>query len=231
MGHIYCFTNQINNKKYIGQSINDKNIRYNQHKSSYQNKNDKEYNSLLHKKFRQYGFDNFTYEILVDNIEDINLLNELEIYYINYYHTWIKDPMCKGYNIEPGGRNCSKPKTPEQKVKLTWGQTKLTEDEIKELRIAYKEGKSPTQIYNEKYSDRLHYNSFLNIWSGRRYKNIYPEYIQNGRHTKMNQSIADKIRQEYASKKISFQKLADEYNCSKSTIADIIHQRTWKTKE
>jgi hypothetical protein len=54
------------------------------------------------------------------------------------------------------------------------------------LRIAYKNGESPSKIYKEKYSERLHYNSFLNIWSGRRYKNIMPDYIEKGRHTKMN---------------------------------------------
>ena len=31
MGQIYCFTNKINNKKYIGQTISDDNGRYNRH--------------------------------------------------------------------------------------------------------------------------------------------------------------------------------------------------------
>lgn len=62
----------------------------------------------------------------------------------------------------------------------------MTEEEIVELRIAYKEKKSPTQIYNEKYKDRLHYAAFLNIWSGRRYANIMPECLEVGRHTKMS---------------------------------------------
>lgn len=173
MGIIYCFTNQINNKQYIGQSICQKNERYNNHKSSYKNKNSNEYNSPLHRAFRKYGFENFTYEILANDISDVNILNQLEIYYINHYKTLIPN----GYNIENGGKNSPKPKTLEHKEKLTWGQAKLTMEEIKELRIAYKNGESPSKIYKEKYSERLHYNSFLNIWSGKRYKNIMPEYI------------------------------------------------------
>lgn len=220
---IYCFTNLINNKKYVGQTINSNDNRYNNHKSSYQNENSNEYNSMLHRAFRKYGFENFSYEILVDNIEDIELLNKLEIYYIKKLNSLIPN----GYNVEEGGRNCKKPKTQEQKTKLTWGQAKLTEEEIIELRIAYKEGKSPKQIYDEKYKDKLHYNSFLNIWSGRRYKNIMPEYIEKGRHTKLTKEKVDEIRKKYKEENTSYQKLAEKFNCSKSTIADIIKERTW----
>lgn len=85
MGIIYCYTNKINGKKYIGQTINPQ-LRYNAHKSNYKNPNHKEYNSLIHKAFRKYGFDNFIYEVLVKGIDDINVLNELEIYYIKKFN-------------------------------------------------------------------------------------------------------------------------------------------------
>lgn len=226
MGIIYCFTNLINQKKYIGQSINDDNSRYNNHKSSYLREKASDYNSPLHRAFRKYGFENFSYEILAKHIDDINLLNQLEINYIKKYNSLIPN----GYNIEPGGKNSAKPKTQQHKEKLTWGQAELTQKEIIELRKAYMNNESPTKIYNEKYKDRLHYNSFLNIWTGRRYKNIMPEALNKGRHTKMNQELANLIRKRYKEEKISYQKLADQYGCSKATIADIIHNRTWKNQ-
>lgn len=227
MGIIYCFTNNINGKKYIGQSIRSTNERYSNHKSSYKNKNSSSYDSILHKAFRKYGFENFNYKILVDIEDDnIDMLNELEVYFIDKYNTVIPN----GYNIEPGGKNSPKPKTKEHKEKLTWGQAELSLNEIIELRIAYKNNESPSKIYKEKYQDRLHYSSFLNIWSGRRYKNIMPEYIKSGRHTKMTQEQADEIRQRYKEEQISYNKLAEQYNCSKSTIADIIKNRTWRKK-
>ena len=134
---------------------------------------------------RKYGFENFTYEILQET-NDIDLLNELEIFYISYYNTLIPN----GYNILEGGKNAKRGEMPiEIKKKLTWAQAKLTEDEVIILRLAYVNRESPKKIYDEYYKDKLHYNSFLNIWSGRRYKNILPEVIENGRHTKLNENI------------------------------------------
>lgn len=223
MGIIYAYINKINGKMYIGQTINSKQ-RYNAHKSNYQNPNHNEYNSLIHKAFRKYGFENFEYKILVKNIKDIEILNKLEIFFIQYYNTQAPN----GYNVEAGGKNCNKPKTLEQRKKEIWGQAKLTEEEVIELRKAYQNKKSPTEIYNQKYKERLHYNSFLNIWTGKRYGLIMPEVFEKGRHTKLNAEIVKKIREDREKNKLSYTKLAEKYHISKSTIADIITKRTWK---
>lgn len=223
MGIIYCYTNTINGKMYVGQTLNPA-LRYSAHKSSYQNPNDKEYDSLLHRAFRKYGFENFQYEVLADDINDIDLLNQLEIYYIKHYNC--KTP--NGYNVEDGGKNCNKPKTLEHRKKEIWGQAKLTEEEVIRLRKAYQAKESPTEIYNNEYADRMHYNSFLNIWSGRRYALIMPEVFENGRHTKLNAEIVKNIRQDRENEKLSYDKLAVKYGISKGTVADIIKRRTWK---
>ena len=223
MGIIYCYTNLINSKKYIGQTINPE-MRYSAHKSNYQNPKNNEYNSLLHKAFRKYGFENFKYEILVQGIDDINVLNDLEVYYISKYNTQVPN----GYNVEVGGKNSPKPKTLEHRKKEIWGQAKLTEEEVIELRKAYKAKKSPTEIYNQKYKERLHYNSFLNIWSGRRYGLIMPEVFEKARHTKLNANIVKQIREDRKTTNLSYDKLAEKYGISKGTVADIIKGRTWK---
>ena len=223
MGAIYCFTNLINNKKYIGQSV-DPNQRYRAHKSSANNSESHEYDSLFHRAIRKYGFDNFKYEILQET-NDQDLLNRLEVFYIAYYNS--QSP--GGYNILEGGKNSLRGPMPyETRKKLTWAQAKLTEDEVIMLRLAYANNESPKQIYDEFYKDRLHYNSFLNIWSGRRYKNIMPEVIQNGRRKKLNENIVKQIRLEYSNEKTSYDKIAEKYGISKSTVADIIKEKTWK---
>lgn len=224
MGIIYCFTNNINGKKYIGQSISKGNARYNNHKSSYKNPDDCEYESPLHRAFRKHGFENFTYEILAQDIESIDLLNQLEIQYIQQYNCQIPN----GYNIEPGGKNCAKPKTIEHRKKEIWAQAKLTEEEVIELRKAYQRKESPTKIYKEKYENIMHYNSFLNIWSGRRYALIMPEVFEKGRHTKLNAETVKLIRKDREETNLSYDKLAERYGISKGTIADIIKKRTWK---
>lgn len=224
MGIIYCFTNNINGKKYIGQSISKGNARYNNHKNSYKNPDDCEYESPLHRAFRKHGFENFTYEILAQDIESIDLLNQLEIQYIQQYNCQIPN----GYNIEPGGKNCAKPKTIEHRKKEIWAQAKLTEEEVIELRKAYQRKESPTKIYKEKYENIMHYNSFLNIWSGRRYALIMPEVFEKGRHTKLNTETVKLIRKDREETNLSYDKLAEKYGISKGTIADIIKKRTWK---
>ena len=90
MGIIYCYTNLKNNKRYIGQTLNPES-RYAAHKSAYKNPNNSEYDSLINRAFRKYGYENFKYEVLAKDIDDINILNELEIYYINFYKKYYKN--------------------------------------------------------------------------------------------------------------------------------------------
>lgn len=116
----------------------------------------------------------------------------------------------------------------EHRKKEIWGQAKLTEEEVIELRKAYQDKKSPAEIYKKNYTDRMHYNSFLNIWSGKRYALIMPEVFQNGRHTKLNAEIVKKIRKDRETTNLSYNKLAEKYGVSKGTISDIINKRTWK---
>jgi group I intron endonuclease len=60
---IYQITNKINNKIYIGQSVNIKE-RYAQHVRNSINKNTHTYNYPLSRAFRKYGSDNFELVVL-----------------------------------------------------------------------------------------------------------------------------------------------------------------------
>ena len=66
------------------------------------NPNTKGYSFILHKAFRKYGFNNF----IVEEIEEVenSLLNNREIYWINFYNSIIPN----GYNMTFGGEGSIK---------------------------------------------------------------------------------------------------------------------------
>lgn len=94
---IYCIENLINNKKYIGQSVDILN-RWRQHKNELNN--NIHFNDYLQKSWNKYGEENFAFHIL--EFCDVNQLDNLEIYYIDLYKTLNRD---KGYNLTSGGTN------------------------------------------------------------------------------------------------------------------------------
>lgn len=94
---IYKITNIINNKVYIGQSINiEKRVK--EHFYKVQCSKDISFNSILHQAIRKYGAENFTWEVLIEcSIEDID---KLEQKYIQEYNSIAPN----GYNILIGGQ-------------------------------------------------------------------------------------------------------------------------------
>ena len=61
--YIYQYLNLINNKVYIGQTNNiDRRIR--EHKSNSFNSKSVNYNNIIHKAIRKYGYENFEITIL-----------------------------------------------------------------------------------------------------------------------------------------------------------------------
>ena len=95
---IYKFQNKINNKVYIGQSINLEG-RYKSHYNNHINKNLQDYNTKFYRALRKYGFENFTYEILESSdYFSKEELNEKEIKWISFY-----DSYENGYNSNMGG--------------------------------------------------------------------------------------------------------------------------------
>lgn len=225
MAIIYQYTNQINGKQYIGQTINPEQ-RFKQHKSSAFNKNDKDYEAPLHRAFRKYGYENFTYEILMEEYNnDIDLLNLIESYYIQKYNSKIPN----GYNILDGGKNSEREYSEESKEKMRWSHASLTKEEVEFLREAYKNHQSPTEIYKNKYENKMHWQSFMNIWTGKRYSSVMPEvFNETKRKTKLTIEKVKEIRKLRAEENFSYDKLAEMFDVSSSTIADIIRQRTWK---
>ena len=114
---IYCVTNNINGKKYIGQSWDI------EHRCRKYGRNS--HNEHLERSIQKYGQDNFS----IDCIKEIHespltqiLLDLFESYYINKYHTTDSE---YGYNKRGGGAAGRMTDEVKQKISATM-KTKIS---------------------------------------------------------------------------------------------------------
>ena len=87
MGRIYITTNLLNGKVYIGRQTRKGNVYIGG-------------GIVFNRSVKKYGAENFRKVILEDNIEDNDLINEREIYWINFFNSTNRDI---GYNLTKGG--------------------------------------------------------------------------------------------------------------------------------
>ena len=95
MSGIYIIRNKINNKVYVGQSVNTK-LRIANHKNLL--RNNKHENKYLQNSYNKYGYKNFEFKVIEKCKEEC--LDEKERYWIGYYDSMNRN---KGYNRESGG--------------------------------------------------------------------------------------------------------------------------------
>ena len=147
---IYKITNKSNGKSYIGQS-NDIERRFYEHK----NRINLPIDIAIHK----YGADTFEFAIIEEC--DIALLDEREIYWIEYYDTY----RGFGYNCNPGGGiNAGEYN----------GRTKLTNEDVEYIRDCYNTHCRRKDVY-AKFQDKISFSAFASIWDGTTWKHIKPE--------------------------------------------------------
>ena len=96
MGYIYCITNLINNKRYVGKTISSVEERFKEHVHDSQKA--KCNKRPLYSAFNKYGVENFIIEELECVECDLELSNR-EIYWIQELQTYGKN----GYNATKGG--------------------------------------------------------------------------------------------------------------------------------
>ena len=111
MAYIYLIINNINGKKYVGQTIQHYKERWSKHINSVKTK---EGCPLLKKAFIKYGITNFTFKILIICFDEDRIAYEKE--YVKKYNTVTPN----GYNMNAGGIGGLK-HTEESKAKITNG--------------------------------------------------------------------------------------------------------------
>ena len=148
-GIIYRYENkQHEGYSYIGQTLFNRAVR--------EGLDCKRYDKCIvfKRAIEKYGIENFEYTILEENIPE-NQLDEREQYWISYYHTFIGDPLCKGYNMTPGGStNRGRVCRQETKRKISESQNGHTvSDKVKQNMIDF--NKSRKGIKPKNHSQAL----------------------------------------------------------------------------
>jgi group I intron endonuclease len=140
---VYLITNLLNNKQYVGQTIQSLEKRWQRHcwKSTSQN------SMPICKAIAKYGKDNFKIELLTSCISQEEL-NEKELFYTNELNTWSPN----GYNLRAGeGRGSM---SDETKAKIATANTgmKRTPEARQNMSEAHK-GKVLPPEQRKKISD------------------------------------------------------------------------------
>ena len=98
---IYCIENTVNNKKYVGKSI-DIHKRFIKHKSQLRNNNHE--NPYMQRQWNKYGEDSFKFYILEQCEKDE--MDKKEAEWIAKLNTYLDKKV--GYNLTPGGEESYK---------------------------------------------------------------------------------------------------------------------------
>ncbi len=110
---VYCITNCLTNKVYVGQTVQGLHKRWLQHCRLDGNR---KVHSAISLAIKKYGKENFKIEVL-STYNSINELNEAEIFFIKK----LKSLAPNGYNFDSGGKN--KRMHSDTKLKLSIAKT------------------------------------------------------------------------------------------------------------
>lgn len=126
MALVYKITNKVNGKIYIGETTRTLEQRWKEH---CEQANNYEYGSLLHAAIRKYGEDNFTKEIIEDNIPD-DIIFEVETSYIIDYNS---NDHSIGYNNTLNEKNNVKIISDKETIKKIIDLLKNTDMSYKDI--------------------------------------------------------------------------------------------------
>ena len=161
-------TNLLDGAMYVGQS-KDIDERIKQH---YYHRNCPQ--SVVDFAIKCCGFENFAITILEECTED--KLDEREDYYIQLLQTHKR-----GYNVIRGGQG-------HYRVGESNSNVILTEKEIYDIRESYKNHERKKKVF-EKYSNKVTWYSFSNIWEGQSWPHIhYDVYTDENKQYYMSEA-------------------------------------------
>lgn len=195
--YIYCYTNKINSKKYVGQT-NNVMRRHNEHMSTAFNSKSVNYNNVFHRALRKYGIDNFNFEILeILNDKSSAEVDEREAFWIKEKHSLVSE---HGYNVLEGGRS-------------NGSTTFLSKEAIKDIKAMIKSKTAYDEIC-KKYGISKTFISDIN--SGRFFfeeNEIYPLCAY-----RIDKDTYDLLIEDLEKPELTFKELSKKYGLGESTV-------------
>jgi len=196
--YIYSYKNKITGNRYIGKTNNIER-RKREHLSNAFNPKSSYYNSMWMKKVREYGIENFNFEVLEECEEDKS--DEREIYWISHYNSFLGS----GYNSTAGG---------DSNDRIT---RILTNEEAKTIRKKLKENKEIQSDISKEFNISQALLSNINI--GLKYTSDEYDYPirKNYKTDEDYKELIDLL----INSTLSYKKIAEKLNIGESTIKKI----------
>jgi len=251
---IYIIKNKLNNKIYIGSSLNIEK-RWKDHK--YYLNNNKHHSILLQRSWALHGEEQFEFCILevIEHQKDLLLREQ---YYLDLYKSFLPE---NGYNVCPtansmlgykysdeqrkwmsenrkGEKNQHYGKKHSEETKKLIGQKNknrhISDEEKKKKSISMK--LTMQRIKEEDPEKFARMTAFKNFQKGKIKSEQTKKKISdaakkrtgiNSTNHKLNYELAELIRNEYKSGNYTYTSLAKKYNCSDVTIREIILNKRW----
>jgi predicted GIY-YIG superfamily endonuclease len=228
---IYCFTNLLNNKSYIGLTKDLKARRYSHLKQA-------SYGSqcAFHRAIRKYGIDNFSFVVL-ETCGSLEEANEAESFYISLFRTMTPN----GYNLTGGGEYPNLSEEFLQKIsgdnannkKITSAIASQLYDEyqndvtISTYDLSRKYGIVDTMINNiiHKKAWKSANKTKPDIDFSLRIKNQCSDKSKNKRITS---AIAREVYQYRLNNKCSLDDLASTFGLTRDIIFGVLSKKNWK---
>ena len=197
MKGIYKITNKINNKCYIGQSVN---IEDRLKKHIYKLENGNHVNTYLQNSWNKYGKENFEFDILyvisdeiIDQNEIKNLLDYYEIKYIDEYNSMYNE---KGYNIQSGGNSGRHSDVTKEKLRMINIGKKASEETKKKMsENNYWKGKDRSGENNPMYGEHHSEETKQKISESLKGKAFSEEHKKNISNSKKGTKLSDEHKQ------------------------------------
>ena len=199
VGCIYIIENIINNKVYIGQTVNFKSRKYHH---LYRLKHNKHYNKELQKDYNRYGCNYFIFKVIQDNINK----KDLKLCETNWMNKYGGIDSCKIYNQEDISHYSKQAK--ENMCNSHHGQLSGAKNPM----YNSKRFGAKNPMYGKHHSEKTKQIIGEKSKVAHKYRKYTLDFISNLR--------------EQRSKGVSLNQLSEKYNISISTLSTLINHGT-----